>query len=86
MLGQSSGLFNGFGVALAVDKREAIKWYKLAAEAGYVNAQFNLGVCYLKGDGIAVDKSEAIIWFTRAAEAGHAQAQNVLDSLQEARS
>ena len=44
-------------------------------EAGNLNAQFNLGICYNNGDGVTVDKREAIKWYKRAAEAGHVSAQ-----------
>ena len=63
------------GSGVAIDKREAIKWYKLAAEAGNANAQLNLGCCYDNGDGVAVDKHEAFKWYKRAAEAGSVHAQ-----------
>ena len=32
------------GTSVAVDKVEAVKWYKLAAEGGSVYAQFNLSL------------------------------------------
>ena len=62
---------------------EAFKWCKRAAEAGYTNAQLNLGLFYSNGKGIAVDMSEAVKWYKRAAEAGDADAQFNLDRLRE---
>ena len=32
---------------------EAVKWFRKAAEQGYVDAQYNFGVCYDKGNGVA---------------------------------
>jgi len=40
---------NGRGIAQ--DFKEAIKWYKKSAEQGNVNAQYNLGNLYLRGQG-----------------------------------
>jgi len=70
------GVCYAVGSGIAVDKAEAVKWYKRAADAGDANAQNNLGVCYAKGAGVAVNKAEAVKWWKRAAAAGHAEAQN----------
>ena len=52
----------------------AIKiWRKLAAHDN-PDAQYALGVAYLKGHGVAWNLSEAIAWFERAAQAGHVSA------------
>ncbi len=45
------------------------------ADAGIAISQYNLGVCYAKGDGVEVDLPEAVRWFRRAAEQGMPQAQ-----------
>ena len=66
------------GTGIAVDKREAVKWFKLAAEAGYADAQFVLAYCYKQGDGVDADLSEAFKWYKRAAETGSINAQTVL--------
>ena len=34
----------------AEDDKEAVKWYRKAAEQGFVYAQFNLGMMYRKGE------------------------------------
>jgi hypothetical protein len=36
-------------------KREMIKYYTLAAEAGHGRALNNVGVCYIQGNGVPVD-------------------------------
>ena len=36
--------------------KTAVKWYKLAAEQGYADAQFKLGVMYGKGWGVIRDR------------------------------
>lgn len=51
-------------------------WTRLAA-AGQVDAQYNMGVIHLHGDGVARDYGQAMTWLRRAAEQGdkHAQLQ-----------
>ena len=41
---------------------------KQQAFAGDVNAQLQLGVIYLTGDGVAKDNAEAMTWFRKAAD------------------
>ena len=57
------------------DYKEAVKWYRKAAEQGYANAQCNLAECYYYGNGVARDDKEAVKWYRKAAEQGHARAQ-----------
>ena len=59
------------------DDREAVKWYRKAAEQGYAKAQYNLGVMYFKGEGVA-DDAEAVKWYRKSAEQGFAFAQRNL--------
>jgi TPR repeat protein len=70
--------YNGDGVA--VDKAEAVKWLRKAAEKGHLQAQTLIGAFYFQGDGVAVDKAEAIKWFRKAAVQGYPQAQSILGS------
>ena len=56
---------NGTGVS--VDKREAIKWFTRAAEAGNANAQKCLGLIYKTGTGVDVDIQESNKWYAKAA-------------------
>ena len=44
---------NGEGVPQ--DYAQAVKWYRKAAEQGYANAQFNLGLMYTKVEGVPQD-------------------------------
>ena len=57
------------------DKKEALRWFKKAAEQGHAEAQFLLGNKYLQGDVVLKDPSEAINWFSKAASQDHAEAQ-----------
>jgi len=58
--------------------REAVKWFRKAAEQGHAEAQNNLGVCYYRGEGVPQDDKEAVYWWRKAAEQGFAAAQNHL--------
>ena len=62
----------------AIDKKEAAKWYRLAAEQGNQYAQFNLALLYKNGEGVTQDYKEAVKWYRLAAEQGNAGAQNNL--------
>jgi TPR repeat protein len=55
-----------------------VKWYRLAAEQGYADAQFNLGVMCDNGTGVTQDDKAAVKWYTLAAEQGDADAQSNL--------
>jgi TPR repeat protein len=54
---------------------EAARWYRLAAERGYANAQVNLGIMYCAGTGVTEDTAEAVRWWRLAAEQGNVAAQ-----------
>lgn len=60
------------------DNKEAVKWYRKAAEQGLAKAQYNIGVAYKRGNGVGQDSKEALNWFRRAAEQGDVRAQNSL--------
>jgi hypothetical protein len=49
------------------DDEEAVRWYRLAADQGDGNAQYNLGVMYDNGDGVPQDDVQAYMWFSLAA-------------------
>ncbi|NKB61273.1 MAG: hypothetical protein GKR95_03735 [Gammaproteobacteria bacterium] len=60
---------------------KAAEIWKTEANAGSVEAQFNMGILYYEGKGVEKDRQKSIFWFRRAAEAGHAQAQYNLGHL-----
>ena len=60
------------------DDIEAVRWYRFAAEQGWVNAQYNLGLMYADGEGVPEDDEEAVWWYRLAAEQGYASAQTIL--------
>ena len=55
---------------------EEAKRITKAAEQGYADAQFRLGMRYYSGRG--EDYTEAVKWFRKAAEQGYADAQYLL--------
>ena len=69
----------GIEAYLASDYKEALMWYKLAADQGYADAQFNLGLMYSDGTGVPEDDTEALKWYHLAAEQGDFHAQYNLD-------
>ena len=64
--------YHGRGVKQ--DYKEALKWFRLAAEQGFFLAQNNLGLMYATGQGITQDMVQAHKWFNLAAINGHPQA------------
>ena len=60
------------GDSVAQNTKEAIKWYRKAAENGYADAQFILGMYHTEKEG------DSVYLITQAAESGHAEAQYVL--------
>ena len=47
-----------------------MKWYKLAAEQGVAQAQYNLGVIYGTGQGVTQDYVQAHKWYNIAGANG----------------
>ena len=66
----------GFAAAiLLLQDNPGEGWYRMAAELGHAEAQYNLGVMYATGEGVHEDDAEAARWYRRAAEQGNAEAQ-----------
>ena len=56
----------------------ALHEWRPLAEQGHAQAQYNLGVMYLVGNGVAQDNAEAMKWYRKAAEQEVAFAQHML--------
>jgi len=69
------------GVGVEQDYREALKWYRKAADQGYAKAQRNLANMYHTGHGVPQDIAEGLKWFRRAAKQEDTQAQNQLGTI-----
>ena len=56
----------GTTMPLPHDYKTVVKWFRLAAEQGNADAQYNLGVMYDKGRGVPQDYKTAMKWYTLA--------------------
>jgi hypothetical protein len=63
------------GLRVSRDYREAMKWFRMAADHGFSSAQSSLGVGYVQGHGVPQDHAEAVRWFRMAADQGNAAGQ-----------
>ncbi len=81
------GLMYRDGIGVARDKKEAKRWFKLAAEKGNADARYHLGVMYLDVDRRLKkhykENSEAYRLILKAARQGHAEAQFRLGEMYE---
>ena len=69
----------GYGVSK--DYKEAVRWFRLAADQGDPFAQYHLGLIYLDGTGVIQDYHQAIKFLKMAADQGHASAKLSLEAL-----
>ena len=60
------------------DYVEAVERYRKAAEQNDAQSQYNLGRCYIFGQGVAKDEAEAVKWYRKAADQNYARAQTAL--------
>src|SRR5712692_8832088 len=58
------------GAKIPQDYKEAIRWYRLAADQGCADSQDQLGEMYISGKGSAQDYQEAAWGYRLAAEQG----------------
>jgi TPR repeat protein len=63
------------GEGVEKDEKEAVRWFRKAAEQGYAMAQVELGKVYYYGQGVKKDNTEAIKWYRKAAEQGYSFGQ-----------
>jgi TPR repeat protein len=62
------GLSADYGMGSALDKSEAVRWYRQAAEHGCRRAEFRLAFAYQTGQGVDQDHGQAALWYQRSAE------------------
>jgi TPR repeat protein len=70
------------GRGVARDFKNAMQYYRQAAEQDLSKALFRLGQMYYRGLGVPQDRSEAMKWYQKAAQHGHAKAQEQLRLMQ----
>ena len=64
------------GLGVDIDKKEAIRYYKMAIDKGNDKAMNNYALLLHHGDGVAVDKEEAIKYYKKSIEKGNTSAMN----------
>lgn len=64
-----------FGQGRPWSNREAVGWYRQAAERGHAPSQARLADLYARGLGVDLDPDEALRWYLAAAEGGVPRAQ-----------
>lgn len=67
---------------MEVNQEKAAWWFKLAAEQGHTQAQYNLGLCYMNGWGVEKHPQHAMQWFLEANKKGYRKAAEKLEELQ----
>ncbi len=63
------------GKGVSRDLKQALAWFRKAADSGHPTAIFNLGVAYWEGRGVKKNFSQAVDWWERAAELGDTTSQ-----------
>jgi TPR repeat protein len=67
----------------APNHREASKWYRKAAKAGDDEAQYNLGLMYIFGEGVKKNPNAGLRWLKAAAFTGNDVAEETLGQIYE---
>lgn len=67
-----------YAKACAASGAKRVMLLQKAADAGSLDAMFDLSDCYYDGDGVEKNISLAIKWMTKAADAGYIKAQTAL--------
>jgi TPR repeat protein len=71
------------GMGVLENDKEAIKWFRKAAEQGDKFAQWHLGVMYEKGEGVLESYTEAYAWILIADYMGNAVAKQTMEVFKE---
>ena len=76
-----AGYEEGLAAYESGDYATALKEWKPLAEQGHAQAQDQLGVMYMQGQGITRDYKASVKWFKLAAEQGYVEAQDNLGGM-----
>lgn len=68
------GNAHGYGFGMPENTKEAVKWWRKAADLGDPNAMFRLGHAYSYGYGVSKDEDAGLQWYRKAAALGEAEA------------
>lgn len=75
------GVMYDNGVGVPEDDTTAVRWFRLAAEKGYLKSQSNLGLMVANGEGVPQDDAQAYLKFDVAARRGNQVAARNRDVL-----
>jgi localization factor PodJL len=78
------GVYFARGEGAPRDEAAAFRLFEQAAEFGFTDSQFNLGILYEQGRGVEANAGEALFWFMLAAQQGDEAASDRVASLQAA--
>ena len=73
------GLAYAQGYGVEPDFAKAMKWWRLASEAGDCHAAFNLGMVHNGANPEMENRDEGLAWFRRAMELGHPRAAEAIE-------
>ena len=63
------------GHGVVQSDKEALVWYRKAADQGLAEAQFLLGYMYEEGQGVPKYTARTLSWYRKAAAQGHKKAR-----------
>ena len=75
------GTMYGNGTGVLKDDKEAVKWYRKAADQGVAIAQYNLALMYDNGRGVLKDYVAAYAWYSLSAFNGVEVGKEARDEL-----
>jgi uncharacterized protein len=72
------GMMKFHGIGVPKNNKDAVYWFRKAAENGHAAAQNALGYRLYNGLGVSKDINEATFWYRKSAEQGYPAAQHSL--------
>jgi TPR repeat protein len=73
------GNMNASTQGRALNFTEAMRWYRLAADQGFAEAQIIIGNMYASAQGVPRDFTEAMRWYRLAADQGLPKPRSLLE-------
>ena len=64
----------GYILDQSEENEKAVVWFRKGADQGNADAEYGLGVMYIKGEGVEKNFPEAIVWIKKAADQGQVMA------------
>src|SRR5260370_30239045 len=69
------------GGSKGANYKNAVQWFRKAADRGVADSQYNLGILYARGIGVEQNLAESFKWFSLAAAQGDADAAHKRDDI-----